>query len=73
MKSIRCGVIGVGNMGSYHARSLAEGRIARATLTAVSDFDPAQLAQFPGVPGFPDSPALIRSGLVDAVIIATPH
>ena len=73
MKSIRCGVIGVGNMGSYHARSLAEGRIARATLTAVSDLDPAQWAQFPDVPGFPDSRALIRSGVVDAVIIATPH
>lgn len=73
MKSIRCGVIGVGNMGGYHARSLAEGRITRTTLTAVSDLDPAQMAQFPTVPGFPDSRALIRSGLVDAVIIATPH
>ena len=73
MKSIRCGVIGVGNMGGYHARSLTEGRIARTTLTAVSDLDPVQLAQFPNVPGFSDSRALIRSGLVDAVIIATPH
>ena len=73
MKSIRCGVIGVGNMGGYHARGLADGRIARATLTAVCDLDPAQLAQFPNQKGFADSRTLIRSGLVDAVIIATPH
>ena len=73
MKSVRCGVIGVGNMGAYHARSLAAGRIGRATLTAVSDLDPAQLAQFPGLPGFADSRELIRSGLVDAVLVATPH
>ena len=73
MKSVRCGVIGVGNMGAYHARSLAAGRIGRATLTAVSDLDPAQLAQFPGLPVFTDSRELIRSGLVDAVLIATPH
>ena len=73
MKSVRCGVIGVGNMGAYHARSLAAGRIARATLAAVSDLDPAQLAQFPGLPGFADSRELIRSGLVDAVLVATPH
>ena len=73
MQAIRCGVIGVGNMGGYHAHRLAEGRIAHATLAAVSDLDPAQLAQFPTVPGFTDSRALLRSGLVDAVLIATPH
>ena len=60
-------------MGGYHAHRLAEGRIAHATLAAVSDLDPAQLAQFPTVPGFTDSRALLRSGLVDAVLIATPH
>ena len=63
----------MGNMGTHHARGLVEGRIARASLTAVSDLDPAQLAQFPGLPGFTDSRVLIRSGLVDAVLIATPH
>jgi len=70
---VRCGVIGVGNMGAYHARGLAEGRIARAMLTAVSDLDATQLTQFPNLPGFTDSRALIRSGLVDAVLVATPH
>ncbi|MEI8315831.1 MAG: Gfo/Idh/MocA family oxidoreductase [Verrucomicrobiota bacterium] len=73
MESVRCGVIGIGNMGAHHARVLAEGRIARATLTAVGDLDAAQLAQFPSLPRFTDSRELIRSGLVDAVIIATPH
>ena len=60
-------------MGAYHARSLSTGRIARATLAAVSDLNPAQLAQFPELPKFTDSRELIRSGLVDAVLVATPH
>ena len=73
MKTVRIGVIGVGNMGSYHARSLAEGKVARAELTAVADLDADPLAQFPTTRGFADSGELLRSGLVDAVLIATPH
>ncbi|MCG3147068.1 MAG: Myo-inositol 2-dehydrogenase [Verrucomicrobiae bacterium] len=60
-------------MGSYHARLLLEGRVPRATLTAVADVDAAQLARHATVRGFADSRELIRSGLVDAVLIATPH
>jgi len=73
MKTLRIGVIGVGNMGSHHARSFMSGKVARAELTAVADLDPEQLAQFPQTRGFADSRELIRSGLVDAVLIATPH
>ena len=73
MRKVRFGVIGVGNMGSYHARVLADGKIARATLAAVADVDAAQVAAFPNVRGFADSRELIRSGTVDAVLIATPH
>src|SRR5204862_4667339 len=32
-----------------------------------------ELDKYKGLKGFPDGEALIRSGLVDAVIIATPH
>jgi predicted dehydrogenase len=73
MKPVRFGVIGVGNMGSYHARVLAEGRVSGAVLTAVADVDPARLAPWTGAARFGSSAELIRSGAVDAVLIATPH
>jgi predicted dehydrogenase len=60
-------------MGRTHARNVLEGRIPRAKLTAVADTDPERRAQFPGVAAFADADSLIRSGLVDAVLIATPH
>jgi predicted dehydrogenase len=73
MREVRFGVIGLGNMGSVHARNLQEGKIARAVLGAVCDSFPEATARFPGVPAFTESGAMIHSGLVDAVLIATPH
>lgn len=72
-KTVRIGIIGLGNMGQVHARHLLDGRVPRATLAAVADRNPARLAALSGVPGFTDSAALFRSGLADAVIVATPH
>jgi len=74
MNEVRIGLIGVGGMGSSHGRYLQEGRVRRARLTAVCDGDPARLADWPDpIRRFTDSRALIRSGAVDAVLIATPH
>lgn len=71
---IRLGIIGIGNMGSGHVRTILGGSCPRVRLTAVCDLDPARCAaSAPGVPAFGDSRELIRSGLVDAVLIATPH
>jgi predicted dehydrogenase len=73
MDKVRMGVIGVGGMGSHHARYLLNGEIKRAELTAVCDIDESKLKPFAAVKTFTDSAELIRSGLVDAVAIATPH
>ena len=73
MHEVRIGIIGVGNMGSHHARFLLAGSIPRCTVTTICDIDPARLTPYSGVAKFAESGALIRSGLVDAVIIATPH
>lgn len=73
MDKIRIGVIGVGGMGGYHANYLKAGEIKRAELAAVCDIDEAKLARFDDLPKFTESEKLIRSGLVDAVVIATPH
>jgi predicted dehydrogenase len=74
VNQVRVGVIGIGNMGSSHARALQAGNVKRAVLAAVCDLDPERLGPFDDkVAKFTDSAALIRSGTVDAVIIATPH
>ena len=73
MNKVRIGIIGLGNMGQFHAKYLAEGAVRRAELAAVADTVPAQLAAFEGLKTFSRSEDLIRSGTVDAVLIATPH
>jgi predicted dehydrogenase len=73
MKSVRLGIIGVGGMGGNHARRVLDGSIRNCRLAAVCDTDPTVLNRFPSVDRFGRSEELIRSGRVDAVLIATPH
>jgi predicted dehydrogenase len=73
MDKVRIGLIGLGNIGQHHFGYLTAGKISRAELVAVSDAVPAKLEKYKALKTFTDPEALIRSGLVDAVIIATPH
>ncbi len=73
MKHVRFGIVGLGGMGVLHAEALLAGKVSRAELTAVSDVDAARLARYPQLKGFTRPEDLIRSTLVDAVLIATPH
>ena len=73
MKHVRFGIVGLGNMGSVHARSLLAGKIDRAVLSAVCDIDPDRLKPFADLKSFASSDDLIASGEVDAVLVATPH
>ncbi|MDX2065341.1 MAG: Gfo/Idh/MocA family oxidoreductase [Fimbriimonadaceae bacterium] len=70
--TVRIGVIGLGNMGSSHIRDFIP-KVPRLQLTAVCDADASRLANYPDVAPFSDPAALIGSGAVDAVLIATPH
>jgi len=72
-ESVRIGIIGLGNMGTQHARSILSGAVPGMVLGAVADMDPARTNSFEGIPQFNEPEALIRSGLVNAVLIATPH
>jgi predicted dehydrogenase len=75
MKSVRLGIIGMGNIGSHHADYLLAGKIKRCELKAVADAFVDKLVPYQqrGLKIFDDGRELIRSGEVDAVIIATPH
>ena len=73
MNKVRIGIVGLGNMGSVHTKQILEGRIPRLEVTAVCDLDAKKLALFPQLEGFASSEAMIRSGKIDAVLVATPH
>jgi predicted dehydrogenase len=72
-KEVRIGIVGMGNMGRSHAGLLREGKVKGACLGAVSDVCAPSMESFPDVPQFRDPDQILRSGKVDAVLIATPH
>lgn len=72
-KSVRIGIVGVGGMGAHHIRPFKARRIRRARLTALCDVNQEHLARHEGPEHFTDFRTMCRSGLIDAVIIATPH
>jgi len=75
MKPLRLGIIGLGNIGSLHAEYLLAGKVKGCELKAVAATTPEKLAPYQqrGLKVFSEGQDLIRSGEVDAVIIATPH
>ncbi|MDA1274281.1 MAG: Gfo/Idh/MocA family oxidoreductase [Verrucomicrobia bacterium] len=73
MKQVRIGIAGMGNMGKFHADYLLNGKVERCALTAVSDAIPANLERYKNLKTFDDSGKMVRSGEIDAILIATPH
>ena len=79
MNKVRFGIIGIGKMGSQHCMRFTHGLIKNGVLAAVCDIAPerkkwAEEKLAPkGIEFFDDYKALIDSGKVDAVLIATPH
>ena len=80
VKTLRYGIIGIGNMGSAHLGYYLDGLIPEMVLTAIADIDPAKLERAEKkcrersceIKYFDSAEALIDSGEVDAVIVATP-
>ena len=77
LDTVRIGIVGIGNMGSAHAKSIFAGNVKDLVLGAVCDIAPEKLAwareNLPDVPCFSDYHEMLASGLIDAVLIATPH
>jgi predicted dehydrogenase len=72
MKTVRLGIVGLGAMGSDHGTKIVEGKVPNTTLAAVCD-EVADLSHFPNAKPFRNSREMIRSGEIDAILIATPH
>lgn len=77
MKEVRYGIVGIGNMGSSHAKNLFDSNIEGAVLSAVCDIDSQKRnwaeENLPGVRVYEDYSDLLNDNEIDAVIIATPH
>ena len=77
VQPVRFGIIGVGNMGKSHINMHIKGEHKELRITAIADINAEHLAAaaelLPGVKTYDTAEALIDSGEVDAVIIATPH
>lgn len=83
MSKVRFGIIGYGNMGSAHVKTLATHTVPDAELTAICDIQPKKLEaartflqeNCPDVTVsfYEDYKELLQSGKIDAVLIATPH
>lgn len=71
--TVKLGIIGVGNMGSSHARSILDGKVSGLELAAICDTNPDRMKPFDKVRQFDQAADLIASDAVDAVLVATPH
>lgn len=75
-KTIKIGIVGVGNIGSVHLNTIITNQIEGGTLGGLCDIDKEKLSalkeKHPQIPVFEKYEDLINSG-IDAVIIATPH
>ena len=76
-KKVRLGIIGVGNMGSGHAKSVTLGKCPDFELVAVADIKPERLAKIkelnPNVTCFDTAEAMLDSGMIDACMVCVPH
>ncbi|MCI9146663.1 MAG: Gfo/Idh/MocA family oxidoreductase [Hungatella sp.] len=78
MEKVRLGIIGIGNMGTNHAKSIVEGRAPEVELTAVADRRESRRTwcreNLPeNVAVFEQAKDLMASGLCDAVLLSIPH
>ena len=77
METVRVGIIGIGNMGSGHAKNIVAGKVPGMTLAAVCDVNPKRLEwakeNCPDAEQFDDAIKMLDSGKIDAAIVATPH
>ena len=80
MKKVRYGIVGLGNQGTHYAVKLfAEGKIENGVIGALCDIDPTRIealrgkGNFADIPAFTDYRAMLDSGMIDAVLVETPH
>jgi predicted dehydrogenase len=73
MESVRLGIVGLGNMGKAHLANIRNGKVPGLVMGALCESH----GPIPELQGkeqaFTDVSAMIQSGLIDAILICTPH
>ena len=78
MEKVKIGIIGIGNMGTNHSKTITEGKVPELELVAVADGQETRRQwckeHLPeSIKIFEKGSELIASGVCDAVLIAVPH
>lgn len=77
MITSKVGLIGIGNMGSVHARNLTEGKVPGMELCAIADIAPEKRAKakelYPDIPVYETAEDMYKQADINTVIIAVPH
>ena len=78
MKKINLGIVGIGNIGRDHIKRIVEGKCPEINLAAVCDLkqdrlDYARELAGAELPVFTDALEMMKSGLIDSVLVSVPH
>ena len=78
MKTIRLGILGIGNQGTMYSQKILAGECPDFTLVAICDHNPKRIAWAkenlsPDITYFENAEQMFASGAIDACIIAVPH
>ena len=77
MDKVRYGIVGVGKQGHLYAEFVYDGLDKNAVLTAICDESEERRAwaekRLPGVKIFTSYDEMFKSGLIDVVMVETPH
>ncbi len=77
MKKVKVGIIGVGAQGGLYTQFLLDGRVENMEIAAICDIDPEKKKEYaekhPEIPFYEDYVDMLESGLVESVVVCTPH
>ena len=77
MDTVKLGIVGLGNIGTSHAKKIIQGKCPHITLAAIADTNSARLEwakeNIPQAALFDSAEKMYASGTCDAVVIAVPH
>lgn len=77
-KTVRYGIIGIGNQGSYYASLIHDGKIPNASISAICDTNPKKIEALnerlgKKYPSFSDYHKILDKKVVDVILITVPH
>ncbi|MCX6857107.1 MAG: Gfo/Idh/MocA family oxidoreductase [Verrucomicrobia bacterium] len=73
METVRLGIVGLGNMGKAHLGNIRAGKVPGLKVTCLCESHGTIPPLQDGEQAFTDVSLMIKSGLIDAILICTPH